>query len=74
MDTDRLELLDKLASLYYEDRLSQAQIAAKTGYSPSMISRLPMPLTQSNIASWVINFSQRRVARAQEAHNDFDGY
>jgi radical SAM superfamily enzyme YgiQ (UPF0313 family) len=40
----------------------------------SMFSRLPMPVTQSNIASWVINFSQRRLARVEEAHNDFDGY
>ena len=40
----------------------------------SMFARLPMPVTQSNIASWVINFSQRRMARVEEAHNDFDGY
>lgn len=40
----------------------------------SMFSRLPMPVTQSNIASWVINFSQLRLARVEEAHNDFDGY
>ena len=40
----------------------------------SMFARLPMPVTQSNIASWVINFSQRRLARADAAHNDFDGY
>jgi radical SAM superfamily enzyme YgiQ (UPF0313 family) len=41
---------------------------------PSMISRLPMPLTQSNIASWVINFSQRRMARAELSQNNFDDY
>jgi len=41
---------------------------------PSMVSRLPMPLTQSNIASWVINFSQRRMARGDLALNNFDGY
>jgi radical SAM superfamily enzyme YgiQ (UPF0313 family) len=40
----------------------------------SMFSRLPMPVTQSNIASWVINFSQLRLAGVEEAHNDFDGY
>ena len=40
----------------------------------SMFSRLPMPVTQSNIASWVINFSQRRLARVEQPHNDFDGY
>jgi len=41
---------------------------------PSMISRLPLPVTQSSIASWVINFSQRRMASAEDAHNNFDGY
>jgi radical SAM superfamily enzyme YgiQ (UPF0313 family) len=40
----------------------------------SMLARLPMPTTQSNIASWIINLSQLRLARAKEAHNDFDGY
>jgi radical SAM superfamily enzyme YgiQ (UPF0313 family) len=41
---------------------------------PSIVSRLPLPLTQASIASWVINFSQRRMARAEAAHNNFDGY
>jgi len=41
---------------------------------PSMVSRLPMPLTQSNLASWVINFSQRQMARAGPSNNNFDGY
>jgi radical SAM superfamily enzyme YgiQ (UPF0313 family) len=41
---------------------------------PSMISRLPLPSTKSNIASWVINLSQRRMARAEHANNNFDGY
>ncbi|HVM47752.1 MAG TPA: B12-binding domain-containing radical SAM protein [Candidatus Acidoferrum sp.] len=40
----------------------------------SMLARLPMPITQANIASWVINISQLRLARAGSAHNDFDGY
>ena len=41
---------------------------------PSMIARLPMPFTQANLASWVINVSQRRMARADRSHNNFDGY
>ena len=41
---------------------------------PSMVSRLPMPLTQADVASWVINLSQRRVARAKQLTNNFDGY
>ena len=31
--------------------------------APSMLRRLPMPLNISAIASWVLNFSQRRVIR-----------
>src|ERR1035437_262468 len=41
---------------------------------PSMLSRLPMPLTKANIASWVINFSQRRMVQAGPDNNNFDGY
>ena len=41
---------------------------------PSIVSRLPMPLTQANIASWVINLSQRRMLRAGHRQNNFDGY
>lgn len=41
---------------------------------PSMLRRLPMPFTTANITSWVINFSQRRMARVEQSHNNFDGY
>jgi radical SAM superfamily enzyme YgiQ (UPF0313 family) len=39
---------------------------------PSILSRMPLPLTKSSIASWVINFSQRRMART--VNNNFDGF
>ncbi len=41
---------------------------------PSMVARLPLPFTMSSLASWVINFSQRRMARAERSGNNFDGY
>jgi len=41
---------------------------------PSMVSRLPLPLTRASIASWIINFSQRRMAHAGLSTNNFDGY
>ena len=41
---------------------------------PSIVSRLPMPVTKANIATWVINFSQRRMVQAGPANNNFDGY
>jgi radical SAM superfamily enzyme YgiQ (UPF0313 family) len=40
---------------------------------PSMFKRLPLPMTMGNIASWVINFSQRKVARA-DSMESFDDY
>jgi len=40
MSNDRLELLARIASLYYEEGLNQASIANQTGYSRSMVSRL----------------------------------
>lgn len=40
MDKDHLELLARVASMYYIDHRSQAEIAIKFGYSRSMISRL----------------------------------
>jgi radical SAM superfamily enzyme YgiQ (UPF0313 family) len=40
----------------------------------SMLSRLPAPLTKSSLASWFINLSQRRMAQAEDSHNNFDDY
>ena len=40
---------------------------------PSMLARLPLPVTMGNIASWVINFSQHDVMRGDLKEN-FDSY
>ena len=40
----------------------------------SMFHRLPLPVTRSRIASWVINWSERNMAAAARNHNDFDGF
>jgi radical SAM superfamily enzyme YgiQ (UPF0313 family) len=40
----------------------------------SMLSRLPAPLTKASMASWFINLSQRRMAQAENSHNNFDNY
>jgi len=40
----------------------------------SMIHRLPLPLTQNAIASWVINLSQRKMAKNVNGDNNFDNY
>ena len=41
---------------------------------PSMISRLPLPLTQANVASWVVNLSQRKVFQGNRSAENFDLY
>ena len=39
---------------------------------PSMLRRLPLPVTKANIASWILNFSQRRMSRADRTLQNFD--
>jgi len=39
---------------------------------PCMLARLPLPVTKANLASWFINFSQRKAAR--EETENFDAY
>ncbi len=40
---------------------------------PSMLNRLPIPLSKAAIASWIINLSQRKVLR-QDSMESFDEY
>lgn len=41
----------------------------------SIVRRLPLPITQANIASWVVNFSQRKMARlSMDCNNNFDAF
>ncbi len=40
----------------------------------SIFSRLTLPLNQASIASWVLNFSQRRMARAMADNLNFGDY
>jgi len=39
----------------------------------SIFARLPWPVTQAHIASWVVNLSERKMSRA-DAGMDFDAY
>ena len=41
---------------------------------PSMLSRLPLPLRQTEIASWMVNLEQRRVSRTDNEAENFDHY
>jgi radical SAM superfamily enzyme YgiQ (UPF0313 family) len=40
----------------------------------SMLARLPWPVTKANIASWVVNLSQRKLSRSDRAVENFDAY
>jgi len=41
---------------------------------PSMLRRLPLPMSKAGMANWVVNFSERRMARSATGHNDFDTF
>ena len=38
----------------------------------SIFKRLPLPVTRSNMASWYLNFSQRRMATVDRTIQNFD--
>jgi radical SAM superfamily enzyme YgiQ (UPF0313 family) len=40
----------------------------------SIFSRLPWPTTKANIASWIVNLSERKVSKSDAAVEDFDAY
>jgi hypothetical protein len=39
-----------------------------------MTVRLTLPVTKGNIASWIVNLSQRKVSRAGRVMENFDDY
>jgi len=40
----------------------------------SIFSRLPFPSSQSDLASWVVNLSQRKISRGDEDLENFENY
>jgi hypothetical protein len=49
--------------------LQEVQGIHRNFYSlPSMLRQLPMPVTTPALASWVLNFSQRRAAALTDGH------
>jgi radical SAM superfamily enzyme YgiQ (UPF0313 family) len=40
----------------------------------SMLARLPLPVTQTRIASWIVNLEQRKVSREGDKAESFDRY
>ncbi len=66
-----------LKPAYCSPRELEQNVAStfKTFYQlPSIIARLPIPLTKSAIASWVVNLSQWKITHAGMAMENFDHY
>lgn len=61
METQRIELLARIAEMYYEQNLTQSQIAQKVGYSRSMISRMISEARENNIVEICIHYPLQRV-------------
>lgn len=69
MEIDRLELLANIAGWYFEENLTQTEIARRTGYSPSMISRLLTEARSAGVVEIRIHHPiQRRTDLEQELH------
>lgn len=67
MDIERQELLVTIASLYFEENLTQTGIAKRTGYSRSMVSRLLTEARRQGIVEIVIHPPLARRADLEEA-------
>ena len=66
MDEDRLAFLAQITSWYYEDNLSQEEIARRIGKSPSMISRLLQEARDSNLLEIRVRFPLKRNALLEQ--------
>jgi len=67
VDIERQELLATIASLYFEENLTQTGIAKRTGYSRSMVSRLLTEARKQGIVKIVIRHPLARRTDLEEA-------
>ena len=67
MDEQRFELLAQIAGYYYEHNLNQGEIAERTGYSRSMVSRLLAEAHEKGIVQVSINYPLKRCLDIEEA-------
>ena len=67
MDDQHFELLAQVAGYYYEHNLKQDEIAQKTGYSRSMVSRLLAEAREKHIVEVRINYPLKRCLDIEEA-------
>ncbi len=66
MDDQRLALLARVASLYYEDGMNQNEVAAVLGYSRSHISRMLAEARKEGIVEIHVHHPLERVAALEQ--------
>ncbi|HHY88579.1 MAG TPA: sugar-binding protein [Chloroflexi bacterium] len=66
VSAERLELLANIASLYFEEGLSQREIAQRTGYSASMISRMLVEARKHGLVEIRVHHILRRNTSLEE--------
>ncbi|MFN8499167.1 MAG: sugar-binding domain-containing protein [Anaerolineae bacterium] len=67
---DKLELLAKVAGLYFEEGRSQSDIALQTGYSRSMISRFLAEARELGVVEIRVNYP---LARRTDLEGELEG-
>ena len=64
---DRTELLAQVASLYYEDNLTQDEIARRIGTSRSTISRMLQDAREAGVVEITVHYPWRTVPEIEDA-------
>ena len=67
MDDQHIELLAQVASFYFEQNLKQDEIAARIGYSRSMVSRFLAEAYEKGVVEVRINYPLLRCLDLEEA-------
>ncbi len=67
MDEQHFDLLAQVAGYYYEQNLKQEEIAKRTGYSRSMVSRLLAEAREKGIVEVSIKYPLKRCLDIEEA-------
>ena len=65
--TDRTELLAQVASLYYEDALTQDEIARRIGTSRSTISRMLQDAREAGVVEITVHYPWKTVPEMEDA-------
>jgi len=65
--TDRTELLAQVASLYYEDDLTQGEIARRVGTSRSTVSRMLQEAREAGVVEITVHYPWRTVPELEDA-------